>query len=110
MKIPTNFWKLTAMLALTWFVFAGCESTDSGGGSVGGSVYYGVGVYDPWYYGGYWDDDVDVIVTPPDGGHRPGARPTPPIAKPPTVAPRPTPMPSMPAAPRPAAPRPSLRR
>lgn len=70
--------------------------------------------YDPWYYGGYWDDP-DYIVTPPPSGERPpggvGAHPEQPIAKPPPVtsAPRPTPMPSIPSAPRPMA-RPALRR
>ena len=75
---------------------SGCESTDGGGGSVSGGVYYGVGIYDPWYYGGYYDDP-DIIVTPPD---RPDDRPHPehPIATP-TPTPRPTP--SIPSAPRP---------
>jgi hypothetical protein len=75
-----------------------CESTDSGGGSVSGSVYYGTGLYDPWYYGNYYDDP-DIIVTPPS---RPVA-PEHPIARPPPASvPRPTPMPSIPAMPRPA--------
>src|SRR5262245_26765844 len=80
------------MLALV--AFTGCETEDSG--SVSGSVYYGVGYYDPWYHGDYYDDP-DLIVTPPD---RPSDTPRPahPIATPP--APRPTPMPSIPSAPR----------
>lgn len=91
--------KVLAALALTFVVFTGCESTD-GGGSVSGSMYYGVGFYDPWYYGGDYDD-VDIVVTPPERPDRPGggAHPEPPIARP-TPAPRPTPMPSIPSAPR----------
>ena len=88
--------KLIVLLASAVVAFTGCEST-GGGGNVSGSVYYGVGFYDPWYYGGYWYDDPDIIVTPPPGG---GSRPHPehPIAKPPTTTPRP--MPSMPSTPR----------
>jgi hypothetical protein len=78
-------------------IVAGCESTDGGGTQVSGSVYYGAGFYDPWYYGGYGYNDVDVIVTPPTRPEAP-ARPTHPIA--PTPAPRPTPMPSIPSMPR----------
>jgi len=91
-------------------LFTGCESTDGGGSSsVSGGVYYGVGLYDPWYYGGYYDHD-DIIVTPPDRPDRPDrpVRPEQPIARPPTVSsPRPTP--SIPSAPRPMA-RPAMRR
>ena len=79
----------------------GCESTD--GGSVSGGVYYGVGIYDPWYHGGYYYDDPDIIVTPPPSNPRPEH----PIARPPPA--RPTPMPSIPSAPRPM-PRPAGRR
>jgi hypothetical protein len=88
-----------AALSVALIGFAGCESTDSGGGSVSGGMYYGVGFADPWYYGGYYDD-VDIIVTPP--GDRPDTRPpqpSHPIARP-TPAPRPTP--SIPSAPRPS--------
>ena len=76
----------------------GCESTDGGGGNVSGGGYYGVGFYDPWYYGGY-HDDVDVIVRPPSRPARPGSGPRPeqPIARPPTTSARPTPMPSIPS-------------
>jgi hypothetical protein len=89
---------LLGLLGLGLFAFGiltGCESTD-GGGSASGSVYYGVGFYDPWYYG---DDDYDgdIIVTPPDRPEAP-PRPTHPIATPPPSAPRP--MPSMPSMPR----------
>lgn len=81
-------------------LFAGCESTDGGGGSVSGGVYYGVGFNDPWYYGAYWDDP-DIIITPPE---RPGSPPRPanPIVSPPPSRPSPTPMPSIPSTPRPA--------
>ena len=97
MKTITPIRKLFAALSLALLAFTGCESTD-GGGSVSGGVYYGVGFYDPWYYGGYYDD-VDIIVTPPDRPDAP-ARPEHPIARPPASTPRPTPMPSIPSAPR----------
>jgi hypothetical protein len=88
-----------AVLAGLLLVSAGCESTE-GGGTASTSVYYGVGFYDPWYYGGDCDDP-DIIVTPPD---RPDSAPHPehPIARPspPVAAPRP--MPSIPSAPRPS--------
>jgi hypothetical protein len=85
---------LHLICALPLVLLSGCAGTDDGSSS----VYYGAGLYDPWYYGSYYDD-VDVIVTPPD---RPTAppRPTHPIA--PTPAPRPTPMPSIPSMPRPS--------
>lgn len=42
-----------AALLFAFGMFTGCESTDSGSsGSSSVSVYYGVGFYDPWYYGG----------------------------------------------------------
>lgn len=104
-KSTINLLTLTIALA----GLAGCASDDGGGGggTVSGGMYYGVGLYDPWYHGGYYND-VDIIVTPPE---RPGGRPpqaTPPIAKPPSAAPRPTP--SIPSTPRPSMPRPSGRR
>jgi hypothetical protein len=100
-----------AALLLVFGVSVGCESTDGGGSYASGSVYYGVGFYDPWYYGGY-HGDVDVIVPPPDYPGTPNrpVRPEQPIARPPagpTV--RPTPRPSIPSSPRPAA-RPAGRR
>src|SRR5688572_17927143 len=91
--------RLIAPLALALVLFTGCESTDSGS-SASVSAYYGVGFYDPWYYGGDYDD-VDIIVTPPSRPES-GPRPTHPIATPPMSAPRPTPMPSIPSTPRPA--------
>lgn len=90
---------LWVLLALA--VSAGCESTDGDG--MGGGVYYGSGLYDPWYYGGYYDD-AEIIVTPPHP-ERPEApvRPEHPIASPPTGSrPSPRPMPSIPSAPRPS--------
>jgi len=62
-------------------------------------VYYDAGLHDPWYYGAY-DDDIDVIVPPPE---RPTAppKPTHPIVTVPP--PRPMPMPSIPRMPMPRA-------
>jgi hypothetical protein len=97
MKSFVTEFKLVSVLALGLGVFTGCESTDGGSTQVSGSVYYGAGFYDPWYYGGY-DDDVDIIVTPPDRP-TPPPKPTHPIA--PTPTPRPTPMPSIPRTPMP---------
>ena len=94
MKKMTTPGKLFVVMSLAMLAFAGCETTD-GGGSVSGSVYYGVGFYDPWYYGGDYDD-VDIIVTPPSGRPEPPPRPTHPIAP----APAPRPMPSIPSTPR----------
>ena len=93
-------WGRAAGFALGLAFLAGCESTDSGSTHVSGGVYYGTGFYDPWYYGGSYDD-IDVIVTPPgDRPDRPSPppRPTHPIA--PTPTPRPAPMPSIPSMPR----------
>jgi hypothetical protein len=100
-KVRAPFGGLTVVLLVSIGVFTGCESTD-GGGTVSGSAYYGVGFYDSWYYGGYYDD-ADIVVTPPDRPDRPDrpARPEQPIARPPASTPRPTPMPSIPSAPRP---------
>ena len=94
---------IRAVLCLLLAAFTGCESTDSGRSSyASGSIYYGVGLNDPWYYGGY-DDDVDIIVPPPERPERPGSAPRPeqPIARPPAVSrPTPRPTPSIPSAPR----------
>jgi hypothetical protein len=111
MKAIAMSLKLLAALSLALVAMTGCESTDGGSSQVSGSVYYGVGFYDPWYYGDYCDDG-DITVTPPDRPDRPDApvRPEHPIANPPSVSvPRPTPMPSIPSAPRPM-PRPAMRR
>ena len=103
MKCPIPIPRRAAAVALVLAWFTGCESTDGGGGSVSGSAYYGVGFHDPWYYGGYWYDDPDIIVTPPPRPVEPPPRPVHPIAPAPAPAPRPTPsIPTMP--------RPSLRR
>jgi hypothetical protein len=75
----------------------GCQSTGNDATSPGS--YYDGGLNDPWYYGAY-DDDIDVVVPPPE---RPTAPPQPthPIVLPPP--PRPTPMPSIPRMPAPRA-------
>lgn len=81
-------------------VLAGCAS--GGSGQVHGSMYMGVGYYDPWYWGPCCHDTV--IVGPPNPSP-PGARPDgphveQPIAKPPPSAPAARPLP---ASPRPVA-------
>ncbi len=97
MKITPGRTIAAVAFAAGILLLSGCESTGTGGGNA--AVYYGVGFYDPWYYGDYHDDDI--IVTPPDRD-RPdfGARPEHPIANPPSVSPRATSMPSIPSAPR----------
>jgi hypothetical protein len=95
MRKWTTIFKCAALTSLALGLFGGCEST--GGGDVSGSFYYGVGIYDPWYYGHYYYDDPDIIVTPPSRPEQP-VRPTHPIAPTPT----PRPMPSIPMAPRPS--------
>ena len=89
---------LAAVLLLTAGLFTGC-----GGGSttVYGGVSYGVGWYDPWYYGpGSYPSEV--IVTPPPPPDRPAAppdrpavspHPEHPIAKPPSIPSTPRPAP-----------------
>ena len=116
MKTPEPFARLAFILLTASGVFTGCESTDSGSTQVSGSVYYGVGFYDPWYYGDYHYDG-DIIVTPPSPGSPPGTRPpsiqephpSHPIAPPPSASPQPRsaspqsaaqPMPSIPSTPR----------
>jgi hypothetical protein len=99
-----------AAVLLMLGVFTGCESS-GGGGDVHGSIYYGVGFSNPWYYGGYYDQG-DIIVTPPSPPDRPDrperpVHPEQPIARPSTSAARP--MPSIPSTPRPMA-RPAGRR
>jgi len=54
------------LLACCAALAGGCASDGSGGSSVHGSVYYGVGWNDPYYYGGGWDNDVvecDMVKT-----------------------------------------------
>jgi hypothetical protein len=61
--------KLSVVLGLALAAFTGCESTHGGVSSqVGGSFYYGVGFYDPWYYGDYHDHGDIIVTPPPDGG------------------------------------------
>lgn len=112
MKTSKPSLALATALLFALGVYTGCESTDSGSTHVTSNVYYGVGFYDPWYHGDY-DNDYNVVVTPPDRPDRPGAHPEHPIARPPDVSERPPsasqrpsarPMPSIPSTPR-AAPR-----
>ena len=101
MKLINSSLKLVVTFAILLAASTGCETSDSGGSSSVG-MYYGVGFYDPWYYGGY-DDDADIIVTPPDRPDRPdrGPRPEHPIARPPSASTRPSrSMPSIPSTPR----------
>src|SRR5277367_1063931 len=100
-KIPCS---LAAALLCALGMITGCESSDGGSTHVTSNNYYGVGFYDPWYYGDY-DDDRDVIIVPPRPVSRPdnGLRPEHPIASPPEVSrPSPRPTPSIPSTPRPA--------
>ena len=109
MKTLTPSLKALPLMLLALGLFTGCESTDGGSSSAIVSGYYGVGLYDPWYYGDYHDDH-NIIVTPPRPGERPIApsrpeqplpppRPEQPIARP-TSTPRATQMPSIPSMPR----------
>ncbi len=59
---------------------------------VHGSVYYGVGWHDPYYYGGGYGGDVVVVPNPPDRPDRP------------VTQPRPTPLPATGATSRPSIP------
>jgi len=81
-----------ALVLLSLAAFTACQTDELGTGTVYGAGYYSTGFYDPWYYGGYYDD-VDIVVSPPD---RPDSSPRPshPIANVPSA--RPTPMPSTP--------------
>jgi len=97
MKSIESSLKVLGFGLLALGMFTGCESTDGGAGAVGSS-YYGIDVYDPWYYGDY-HHDADIIVTPPAKPVAP-AHPSHPIATPPPSAPRPTPLPSIPSMPR----------
>ncbi len=101
MKTFATFLRFGAALWLVALGLSGC-STEGGGSSqtdVSGGAYYGVGFYDPWYYGaGYIPPGA--VVPPPGAGEPPHVEH--PIATPPpSAAPRPTPLPSIPAAPRP---------
>ncbi len=97
MKTFATTFKYAATLGLLLFGFTGCGTTD--GGNASGDVYYGVGFYDPWYHGGYYDGP-DYIATPPPVRPQRPPHVEQPIARPPTAAPRP--MPSIPSTPRPA--------
>jgi hypothetical protein len=97
MKALQIILKAAALPMLAFGLFTGCGTTEGDSSSVSGGVYYGVGFYDPWYYGGYYPPDV--IITPPPSGSRP--HPEHPIARP-LPSPAPRPMPSIPSTPRPA--------
>jgi hypothetical protein len=101
MKTLATMLALLVTLTLASVCFTGCESTDGGSAQVGGSFYYGVGFYDPWYYG-HGDYPPDVIVTPPPARPMPPPHVEAPIYTPSHSAPRPTTMPSIPSAPRPS--------
>ena len=103
-----NARRMLCVAALGIGLAAGCDTTDTG--STHTMVYYGVGVYDPWYYHGDYDDhrhhhDGDIIINPPPGGGDSGLRPSHPIADGPGGGSRPSvsPRPSIPSTPRPAA-------
>jgi hypothetical protein len=82
---PSAACALLLLLAL-----AACQTDEADLGTDHGAGYYGSSLDDPWYYGAY-NDNADIIVTPPS---RPDSNPHPshPIAAPP----RPMTMPSMP--------------
>jgi hypothetical protein len=71
---------LLALLLGTLALLPGCESSGDYYGS--SSVYYGVGYGDPFFYGGYYHNDI-VVVAPPHGGYNRPNRPTPLPARPP---------------------------
>jgi hypothetical protein len=90
---------LSRTLLLGAVFLAACAT--GGSGQVSGSVYAGVGFYDPWYWGPCCYDEPGVVVGPPPGGPpggrpppdgRPPVRPEQPIAKH-SPSPRPAPMP-----------------
>jgi hypothetical protein len=95
MKLVSRSFRFLALLVFASFTWTGCETTDGGGSNVSGAGYYGVGFYDPWYYGDY-DQDVTVvrppgdrgahveqpIADPPRGGGDFGARPSPSMSMP----------------------------
>ena len=102
MNTSKNLIRLGAALWVVLGFCSGCETNGNESAQV--NHYYGVGYYDPYYHGDYYDDR-DVIVTPPPPDNRPdqGLRPTHPIANPPRVSsPSPQPRPSIPNRPRPA--------
>ena len=91
MKTFVSSIKLLGVSGLLLLASTGCETTD-GGGSASVGMYYGVGFYDPWYYGGYYYGDGDIIITPPNRPEIP-AHPSHPIARPPSIPSTPRPMP-----------------
>jgi hypothetical protein len=98
-RLRWSGWTLAALVALgsTLAFGPGCSSTGSGSSTVSGSMYYGVGFADPWFYGSYYYPPA--VIVPPPPPMRPPPIQRPPVASPPIV--RPTPMPSIPARPMP---------
>lgn len=84
------------LVACCAMLASGCAS--DGSSSVHGSVYYGVGWHDPYYYNHGMYDGVVVVPDPPSRPERPetGPRPTP------LPSARPASRPSIPSAPRPS--------
>jgi hypothetical protein len=95
-------------LTLGLFLTTGCDTTS--GGNTHTTVYYGTGYYDPWYYRGCYDcgSNTKVVINPPPGRGDGdwAARPSQPIARPPSGGSRPSasprPVPSIPSTPRPS--------
>jgi hypothetical protein len=106
--MKTMLQRLGTALALTLGLglFTGCESSGGGSSNRSTSMYYGVGLYDPWHYGGYYYPP-DVVVPPPrprppGGAFPPSAtQPIAPAHSGSSASPRVTP--SIPSAPRPVA-------
>jgi hypothetical protein len=97
MKLLQNTFKAAAVLISAFSLFTGCGTTDEGGSSVSGSMYYGTGFYDPWYYGGdYYPPDA--VGAPPPARPEAPVHPSQPIYRP--SGPTATPMPSIPSTPR----------
>lgn len=98
MKPIKTWFRFLTTLVFASVLWTGCETTDGGGSAPVSSGYYGVGFYDPWYYGDY-DEDVTVVRPPGDRGHVEN-----PIAEPSRgsrdVGARATPSMSMPSMPR----------
>lgn len=76
---------LLASLGL-FLALAGCSSS-TGPSPIHGSVYYGYGWGDPYFYGSPWYNNNVVIMPPP---HRPSRPPVRPMPRP-TVPVRPMP-------------------
>ena len=81
MKNLKSFLKIAAALVV-WGFLAGCQDGEySGGGEYYGTVSYGVGFYDPWYYGAGYHSSA-IIVAPPIRGNYPTTLPSMPRVSP----------------------------